>query len=150
MRHSLDVMMLILAVGSAVAIAAKRVGMAYNVALVLVGLALVLVGVLPAQPLDPELILIGVLPVLVFEGALSANLDHLRDASKPVLTLAIPGVALALFATAAVATWALALPFTIALLLGAILAITVMAPSKSSRATAFAASSFTALIAAAS
>jgi CPA1 family monovalent cation:H+ antiporter len=117
-------MMLILAVGSAVAIAAKRVGVAYNVALVLVGLARVLVGVLPVQPLDPELILIGVLPVLVFEGALTANLDHLRDASKPVLTLAIPGVALALFATAAVATWALALPFTVALLLGAILAIT--------------------------
>ena len=58
------------------------------------------------------------------EGALFANLDHLREASKSVLALAIPGVALALVGTAAVATWALALPFTVALLLGAILAIT--------------------------
>lgn len=117
-------MMSILAVGSAVAIAAKRIGVAYNVSLVLVGLALVLLGVLPAAPLDPELIMIGVLPVLVFEGALFANLDHLRESSKPILTLAIPGVALSLIGTAAVATWVLELPFAIALLLGAILAIT--------------------------
>ncbi|HKP59861.1 MAG TPA: sodium:proton antiporter [Polyangiales bacterium] len=124
MRHSLEVTLLILAVGSAVAIAAKRVGMAYNVALVLVGLVLVFLRVLPAQPLDPELILVGVLPVLIFEGALFANLDHLRDASKPVLTLAIPGVAIALIGTAVVAKWGLDFPFAVALLLGAILAIT--------------------------
>jgi monovalent cation:H+ antiporter, CPA1 family len=124
MRHTLEGIMLILAVGSAVAIAAKRLGMAYNVALVLVGLGLVLVRVLPAMPFDPELIMLGVLPVLVFEGALFSNLDHLRAASKPVLALAIPGVALALLGTAAVATWALHLPFAVALLLGALLAIT--------------------------
>ncbi|HVZ31778.1 MAG TPA: sodium:proton antiporter, partial [Polyangiaceae bacterium] len=124
MRHSLGGILLILAVGSAVAIGAKRLGIAYNVALVLVGLLLVLLHVLPAAPLDPELIMIGVLPVLVFEGALFANFDHLRESSKPVLTLAIPGVALALFGTATVAKWALDLPFAVALLLGAILAIT--------------------------
>ena len=64
------------------------------------------------------------LPVLVFEGALFTNLDHLRASSTPILALAIPGVALALLGTAAVATWVLALPFAIALLLGAMLAIT--------------------------
>lgn len=124
MRHSLEGLMLILAVGSAVAMAAKRVGVAYNVTLVLVGLALVLLQVLPAAPLDPELMMMGVLPVLVFEGALFANLDHLREVSRPVLALAIPGVALSLIGTALVVTWVLDLPFSIALLLGAILAIT--------------------------
>ena len=124
MRETLEGEMLILAVGAVVAIAAKHVGIAYNVALVLVGLALALLGVLPAAPLDPELIMIGVLPVLVFEGALFANLDHLREAAKPVLALAIPGVALALVGTAAIATWALDLPFHVALVLGALLAIT--------------------------
>jgi CPA1 family monovalent cation:H+ antiporter len=124
MRHTLEVLMLILAVGSAVAIGAKRIGIPYNVALVLVGLAAVLLGVLPAVTLDPELILVGMLPVLVFEGALFANLDHLREAKNPILTLAIPGVALSLLGTAAIATWALDLPFTVALVLGALLAIT--------------------------
>lgn len=124
MRQSLEAMMLILAVGSAVAIGAKRVGIPYNVALVLVGLVLVLLHVMPAAPLDPELVLVGVLPVLVFEGALFANLDHLREARNSILTLAIPGVAASLLGTAAVATWALDLPFTVALVLGALLAIT--------------------------
>ncbi|AKF04144.1 Na+/H+ antiporter [Sandaracinus amylolyticus] len=124
MRHTLEGSMLILAVGSAVAIAAKRIGVPYNVALVLVGLGLVLFGVLPPSPLDPELILVGVLPVLVFEGALFANLDHLREARNPILTLAIPGVAISLVGTALVATWVLDLPFAVALVLGALLAIT--------------------------
>jgi len=116
--------MLILAVGSAVAIGAKRIGVAYNVALVLVGLVVALLGVLPRAPLDPELVLVGMLPVLVFQGALSANADHLRESKSAILALAIPGVALSLVGTAAVATWALDLPFTTALVLGALLAIT--------------------------
>jgi CPA1 family monovalent cation:H+ antiporter len=124
MHESLEAMMWILAVGSAVAIGAKKIQVPYNVALVLVGLALVVLHVLPPAPLNPELILVGVLPVLVFEGALVANLDHLREAQKPILVLAIPGVAAALLGTAAIATYALNLPFAIALVLGALLAIT--------------------------
>jgi CPA1 family monovalent cation:H+ antiporter len=123
-RHDLQALMLILAVGSAVAIGAKRVGIPYNVALVVVGLALVLLRVLPPFALDPELVLVAMLPVLVFEGALFANLDHLREARDPILTLAIPGVAVSLLGTAGIATWALGLPFLVALVLGALLAIT--------------------------
>ncbi len=116
--------MLILAVGSAVAIGAKRFGVPYNVALVVVGLLATVLGLVPRAELDPELVLVGVLPVLVFEGGLSTNLDHLREAKLAILALAIPGVALSLLGTAAVATWALALPFAVALVLGALLAIT--------------------------
>ncbi len=124
MHESLKAMMWILAVGSAVAIGAKKIQVPYNVALVLVGLGLVVLHVLPPAPLNPELMLVGVLPVLVFEGALAANLDHLREARKPILVLAIPGVAAALLGTAAISTYALNLPFAIALVLGALLAIT--------------------------
>ncbi|HEY8427795.1 MAG TPA: sodium:proton antiporter, partial [Sandaracinaceae bacterium] len=99
-------------------------GVPYNIALVLVGLLVAVLGVIPREDLDPELVLVGVLPVLVFEGGLSANLDHLRESKSAILTLAIPGVALSLVGTAAVATWALELPFATALVLGALLAIT--------------------------
>lgn len=116
--------MLILAVGSAVAIGAKRFGIPYNVALVVVGLVATVLGLVPRAELDPELVLVGILPVLVFQGGLSTNLDHLREAKLPILALAIPGVALSLVGTAAVATWALELPFATALVLGALLAIT--------------------------
>ena len=124
MRERLESLLLVLAVGSSVAIGAKRVGVPYNVALVVVGLLLVLTDVLPNSPMDPEVILIAFLPILVFEGAFFADADNLRRASRPILVLAVPGVAISLLATAAVATFALGLPFAIALLLGALLSIT--------------------------
>jgi CPA1 family monovalent cation:H+ antiporter len=48
----------------------------------------------------------------------------MRQAARPILALAVPGVALSLVATAAIAAWEIGLPFSIALLLGAVLAIT--------------------------
>jgi len=125
MRHQLENFLLALAVGSAVAIGAKRIHVPYNVALVLVGLLLVLLFPVPADAtMNPEVVLVVVLPVLVFEGALFADSRSMRSAARPILALAVPGVILSLLGTAAIATWALALPFAAALLLGAILSIT--------------------------
>jgi CPA1 family monovalent cation:H+ antiporter len=124
MRDQLERLLVVLAVGSTAAIAAKRVGVPYNVALVVVGLLLVLMDVLPNTPMKPELILLVFLPVLVFEGALFADTDSLRGVSRPILALALPGVALSLLGTAAIAMFALSLPFAAALLLGALLSIT--------------------------
>ncbi|HEU4407040.1 MAG TPA: cation:proton antiporter [Polyangiaceae bacterium] len=124
MHERLEGLLLVLAVGAIVAIAAKRVGVPYNVALVLVGLALVLLDVLPQTPLDPEIVLVAFLPVLVFEGALFADAGHLGEMRGPILALAVPGVALSLVATAGVSALALGLPFAAALLLGALLSIT--------------------------
>ncbi len=124
LRERLENFLTVLAVGSAVAIGAKRAGIPYNVALVVMGLLLVLVDVLPSEPMDPDVVLLVFLPMLVFEGALVADADSLRRAARPILALALPGVALSLVATAAVATFALKLPFQVALLLGALLAIT--------------------------
>jgi CPA1 family monovalent cation:H+ antiporter len=124
MRHQLASFLLVLAVGSSVAIGAKRIGVPYNVALVLVGLVLVLLDVVPQTPMNPDVVLVVFLPILVFEGALFADAVSLKAAARPILTLSVLGVALSLIGTAAVATWVLALPFAAALLLGALLAIT--------------------------
>jgi CPA1 family monovalent cation:H+ antiporter len=123
-REYLEQLLLVLAIGSAVASIAKRIGVPYNVALVVVGLLLVLMNVLPETVMDPSLVLLVFLPMLVFQGALSADDVGMRQAARPILTLALPGVALSLLATAAIAAWEIGLPFTIALLLGAVLAIT--------------------------
>ncbi|MFT3772913.1 MAG: sodium:proton antiporter [Minicystis sp.] len=120
----LERLLAVLAAGSAAAILAKRVAVPYNVALVVVGLLMVLMDVLPKTPMDPHVILLAFLPVLVFEGALFADADSLRGARRPILALAVPGVAISLLATAGVATFALGLSFTTALLLGALLSIT--------------------------
>ncbi|MFO0755332.1 MAG: cation:proton antiporter [Byssovorax sp.] len=113
-----------LAAGAAAAIFAKRVAVPYNVALVIAGLLLVLMDVLPKTPMDHEVVLLIFLPVLVFEGALFADADTMRSAGRPILALALPGVLLSLLGTAAVATFGLGLPFSVALLLGALLSIT--------------------------
>ncbi|WP_394827101.1 cation:proton antiporter [Pendulispora albinea] len=124
MRHALETLFIVLATGSSVAIAAKRIGMPYNVALVLVGLIGVFVDVLPQTVMNPEMVLLAFLPILVFEAALSADGDALHEAARPILALAVPGVAISLLGTAAVATYVLDLPFPVAVLLGALLAIT--------------------------
>ncbi len=124
MLEHLEQLLLVLATGSAVAIAAKRVNIPYNVALVVGGLVLVVLNALPATPMDPQLVLLVFLPILVFQGAVSADDVSMRRAARPILALAVPGVALSLLATAALTSWELGLPFAIALLLGAVLAIT--------------------------
>lgn len=124
MLEYLDQLLLVLAIGSAVAISAKRISVPYNVALVVVGLFLVLIDVLPQTPMDPSVVLLVFLPILVFQGALSADAPGMRRAARPILALAVPGVALSLLGTATIASWAIGLPFSVALLLGAILSIT--------------------------
>jgi CPA1 family monovalent cation:H+ antiporter len=124
MRHELERLLLVLAAGAAAAIGAKRLAVPYNVALVVAGLLLVLMDGLPKTPMDPQVVLLIFLPVLVFEGALFADADSLASARRPILALALPGVGISLLATAAIATFGLGLPFSAALLLGALLSIT--------------------------
>ncbi len=124
MREMLESYVLVFGVGAAVAVGAKRIGVPYNVALLIIGLLLVVSNVLPHAPLEPEVVLVAFLPVLVFEAALFADADSLMEARRPILALAAPGVAISLVATAGVATLALGLPFSAALLLGALLSIT--------------------------
>lgn len=124
MRESLESYVLVFGVGAAVAAFASRIRVPYNVALVVIGLLAVFANLLPHAPMNPEVVLVAFLPLLVFEAALFADADSLRSASRPILALAVPGVAISLVATAGVATFALGLPFSTALLLGALLAIT--------------------------
>lgn len=124
MHERLSSLVSVLAVGTLVASASKRLGVPYNVALVLVGLALVILDVLPPTPLDSQLVLVVILPLLVFEGALFADTDGLRRAAAPIVALAVPGVIISLLGTAALAMWFVGFSFSAALLLGALLSIT--------------------------
>ncbi len=124
MQEQLAPILFVLAVGSAVAIAAKRIGVPYNVALVLVGALLVFMHALPRTPMDPQIILVVFMPILVFEAALFTDPAALTRSRRSILALAAPGVLLSLLGTAGMATWVLALPFTVALLLGSLLSIT--------------------------
>src|SRR6188508_1453887 len=112
MLDYLEQLLIVLAIGSAVAIVAKRVRVPYNVALVLVGLLLMLMEVLPDTPMNPSVVMLVFLPILIFQGAISTDDTSMRQAARPILALAVPGVLMSLVATAAIASWEIGLPFS--------------------------------------
>ena len=60
---------------SALAIAAKRVRIPYNAALVVGGLLISVGGILPGVPqLNPEVVFLVCLPLLLFEGGITPSL----------------------------------------------------------------------------
>ncbi|HEV8023285.1 MAG TPA: cation:proton antiporter [Candidatus Nanopelagicales bacterium] len=98
----------------------------WGIALPLIALG-ALVGVAPvgpSAPPNPEVILIVILAPLVFGEALGSSYLDLRKVSRPVLALAIGLVVSATVVVGGVVSAAVAIPITVALALGAILAPT--------------------------
>ncbi len=109
----------------AVAIAAKRVRIPYNVALVVGGLIISMANLLPGvQPLSPEVVFLVCLPALLFEGGITADLGNVRANAVPITLLATLGMVMAIGGTGAALHWLLELSWGPALLLGAILSVT--------------------------
>ena len=110
---------------SALAIAAKRVRIPYNVALVVGGLLISVGGLLPGvPPLNPDVVFLVCLPLLLFEGGITADVANVRANLVPIALLATLGMVLAIAATGTALHFALTLDWGPALLLGAMLAVT--------------------------
>ncbi|MFE8602868.1 cation:proton antiporter [Archangium violaceum] len=110
---------------SSLAIAAKRVRIPYNVALVVGGLLLSVGGILKGvPPLNPEVVFLLCLPLLLFEGGITADVANVRANLLPIAMLATLGMVLAIAATGTALHYTLALAWGPALLLGSILAVT--------------------------
>ena len=124
MREYLEQLLLVLAIGSGVAILAKRVR-PYNVALVVVGLLLRPDGRAAAHA-DGSRTSCCCCSCRSWSSRARCRptTSSMKQAARPILALAVPGVAISLLATAAIAAWEIGLPFPVALLLGAVLAIT--------------------------
>jgi CPA1 family monovalent cation:H+ antiporter len=113
----------LLLVAAAVGFAARRLGVHYNIALVVAGAALGATRA-PHVALDPQLVIQVFLPILLFEAAISTDLRRLRADMWPVVLLAVPGMLITVFVTGLILRFGLGLPMTVALLLGAILSAT--------------------------
>ena len=87
------------AVVAAVSALARKLGVLAPIALVLVGLALSRVPGIPVPELDPEFVLIGVLPPLLYVAALETSVPAFKFNLRPILLLAVGHV---LFISAAV------------------------------------------------
>ncbi len=114
----------VIAAALALLIAAEWARIPYPILLVLGGLALGLVPGMPEVELDPELVLLILLPPLLYAAAFFTPLRELRRNVRPVSLLAIGLVLATMTVVAAVAHYALDFGWAAAFVLGAIVSPT--------------------------
>jgi monovalent cation/hydrogen antiporter len=112
---------LLLAVVGAVSGVARRTGVLAPILLVVVGIAMSYVPFVPELRLDPDLVLEGILPLLLYAAAIQASVPAFRRLLRPIVLLAVGHV---WFITALVGLVLHAvvpeIPLAVALALGAI------------------------------
>jgi CPA1 family monovalent cation:H+ antiporter len=106
------------------ALVVRRLAIPYTLTLVIVGL--IAAAALPRGELevDPEVVLLVLVPGLVFEAALGLDLGELRRTFGGVALLAIPGVLVSAGIVAVVLAVATGLPLELGFVVGAIVAAT--------------------------
>ena len=114
----------ILLLACVVAIAVKRIHVPYTTALVLVGIGVSFLPFHLEVRLSKELVLLIILPPLLFQGALHMDLDQLRRNLLPIVTLAVPGLIVAMLLMSAMLHYAMGMPWLKGMLFGAMVAAT--------------------------
>src|SRR4051812_4469949 len=102
---------------------ARRLGFIAPLVLLVGGLGLSFVPGLPEIHLEPDLVLIGILPPLLYVAALETSVPAFRHALRPILLLAVGLVVVTAFVVGFVAQWLLPhVPLSACVALGAIVA----------------------------
>lgn len=105
-------------------IIARRVKQPYTIVLVLAGLAIGAFRIVPTFQITPHLIFLGLLPPLFFEGSFHLNYSLMRRHGLLIGLLAVPGVVISAFLTAALLHLLLGKAFGPLLVFGALIAAT--------------------------
>jgi monovalent cation/hydrogen antiporter len=102
---------------------ARRLGLLAPLVLLVAGLGLSFVPGFPEAHLEPELVLIGILPPLLYVAALQTSVPAFRRQIRPILLLAVGLVLVTAFVIGTVVHMMLpAVPFSACVALGAIVA----------------------------
>jgi len=94
------VFVLLFAIAAAVALLARRINAPYTVALVVAGVVLGSVGAFEPPHLTKQLLYTIFLPGLLFEAAFHIEFDQFKRNKLAIVTLAVPGVLVAMGLTA--------------------------------------------------
>ena len=117
----INALIIIFTVASIVAILAKYIRWPYTITLVIAGIVIAFLGLQAPFKLDKDILFHILLPPLLFEGAFYMRMDHLRENSKIILLLILPGLMFSVFFTGFMLNMFFpAIPFIFALLLAAI------------------------------
>jgi Na+/H+ antiporter len=120
MIATIQVLILLLIVNAAVAVVAARLRIPAVILLVITGVALALLPGLPEIQLDPDAVLLLVLPPVIYSSAVAMSWREFRFNLRPISLLAIGCVVFTTVAVAAASHWLLHLSWPVGFLLGAI------------------------------
>ena len=122
MTATIQTLLLLLAIGVAVAVLAQRLKIAPSILLVIAGVALALVPGLPSIELAPEFVLLVILPPLIYSAGVSMSWREFRFNLRPIALLAFGCVVFTTCAVAAAMHYLLGWQWGVAFVLGAIVA----------------------------
>jgi CPA1 family monovalent cation:H+ antiporter len=122
--ENIQLIVILLLIALAVALPSRLLKVPYTLGLVVVGLVIGFFGWLPGIALTPGLVLFIFLPALLFEGAWNLELRELLRNWLPIMLLAGPGLVVSVAIVALLMHLAAGLPWSLALLLGAIISPT--------------------------
>ncbi|MBN9122867.1 MAG: Na+/H+ antiporter [Planctomycetes bacterium] len=120
MLHPIELVLALLAVVVALGVAARRLGVAEPILLVVGGLVLGLQPWAPGVALDPQLVFLLFLPPLLYAAAFRTQWPDFRAQLRPIVLLAVGLVLFTATAVALVAHYVVGLPWAVAFVLGAI------------------------------
>ncbi len=100
-------------------ILADRLGVPRAILLVALGIVLAFVPLFPKVSIDPDIVLLVMLPPLLYEAGVGLSWRGFRSNLRPILLLAIGCVVFTATAVAAAVHWWLGLPWAVAFVLGA-------------------------------
>jgi monovalent cation/hydrogen antiporter len=122
MATTFPILLLMLAVLAAVAIIARRLDIAPSILLVAVGIAIALIPGLPSVELDPQLVLLLILPPLIYSAGVAMSWREFRYNLRPITLLAFGCVVFTACAIAAAMHYLLGMAWGVGFVLGAIIA----------------------------
>jgi CPA1 family monovalent cation:H+ antiporter len=111
---------LMVALTALTSLAARRLRVPQSILLVLVGAALAFTPWLPRVALNPELVLLVLLPPLLYTSGVGMSWRGFVKNVRPIMLLAVGCVLFTASAVAAVAHWLLHLPWAVGFVLGAV------------------------------
>jgi monovalent cation/hydrogen antiporter len=117
-----QIFLILLAVLAGTALLARRINVAPAILLLLAGTALAFVPGMPLLELQPELVLLMVLPPLIYSASVAMSWREFKFNLRPIILLAVGCVIFTAFAVAAATHYLIGLPWSAGFLLGAIVA----------------------------
>jgi monovalent cation/hydrogen antiporter len=120
MPSDLPVGLAVVAVTAFAAVLARRLWIPHSILLVVLGVALAFVPGLPRVTLDPELVLLLLLPPLLYASGVGMSWRGFRSNLRPILLLAVGCVLFTAAAVASVAHVLFGLPWAVGFVLGAV------------------------------